>query len=120
MAVFTPFVFSAFSETSLVAVWERWYQYLRDNSDSVNLRDLAYTLHSRRTCFQVTTAIVAPSVENLIRKIAKIKDAEKDADTPTIIRIPRPKAPQSGGPRFLGIFVSTLPLRMGWSRSDVN
>ncbi|KAK0506975.1 hypothetical protein JMJ35_010675 [Cladonia borealis] len=103
VAVFTPFVFSVFSEISLVAILERWYQYLRDNSDSVNLRDLAYTLHSRRTCFQVTTAIVAPSVENLSRKIAKFKDAEKDADTPTIIRIPRPKAPQSGGPRFLGI-----------------
>lgn len=56
VAVFTPFVFSAFSETSLIAILEKFHQHLEDKSDSVNLRDLAYTLHSRRTGFQVTTA----------------------------------------------------------------
>nr|ANM86563.1 putative type I PKS [Cladonia uncialis subsp. uncialis] len=56
VAVFTPFVFSAFSETSLIAILEKFHQHLEGKSDSVNLRDLAYTLHSRRTGFQVTAA----------------------------------------------------------------
>lgn len=108
VAVFTPFVFSAFSETSLIANLERFHEYLQ-NSDSVNLRDLAYTLHSRRTGFQFTTAIAVSSMEDLSRKVAKIKDAEKDVDKPAIIRVPRRRASQVGGPRFLGIFVSALP-----------
>lgn len=120
IAVFTPFVFSAFSETSLIANLERFHEYLQDNSDSVDLRDLAYTLHSRRTGFQVTTAIAASSVEDLSRKVAKIKDAEKDADKPVITRVPRRRASQPGGPRFLGIFVSALPSRPGWNKSDIH
>lgn len=120
VTVFAPFVFSAFSETSLIANLERFHEYLQDNSDSVHLRDLAYTLHSRRTGFQVTTAIAASSVEDLSRKVAKIKDAEKDADKPAITRVPRRSVSQSGGPRFLGIFVSALPSRPECNDSDVH
>jgi len=116
VAVFTPFVFSAFSETSLIANLERFHEYLQENSDSVNLRDLAYTLHSRRTGFQVTTAIAASSVENLSCKVAKIMAAGKDADKPAITRVPRRRASQFGGPRFLGIFVSALLSRPGWNK----
>lgn len=116
VAVFTPFVFSAFSETSLIANLEGFHEYLRNNSDSVNLRDLAYTLHSRRTDFQVTTAIAASSMEHLIRKVAQIKNADK----PAITRVPRRKASQFGGPRFLGIFVSALPSSPGCKKSDVH
>lgn len=115
VAVFTPFVFSAFTETSLIAGLEKFQEYLLHNSDSINLRDLAYTLHSRRTGFQVTTAIVASSVEDFSRKIAKIKSAEKDAEKPAITRIPRQRVSQSGRPRFLGIFVSALPSRPEWN-----
>lgn len=116
VAVFTPFVFSAFSETSLIANLERFHEYLQNIPDSVNLRDLAYTLHHRRTGFQVTTAIAASSVEDLSRKVAKTKDADK----PAITRVPRRRASQSGGPRFLGIFVGLLPSRLGWKKSDVH
>ena len=108
-----PFVFSAFSETSLVASLEKFHDYMQDNADSLNLRDLAFTLHSRRTGFQVTTAITASSVENLCRKVAQIRDADKDAGKPAVTRIPRLRASQSGGPRFLGIFVSTLTQKPG-------
>jgi acyl transferase domain-containing protein len=108
VAVFTPFVFSAFSEASLIAYLERFHEYLQDHSDSVDLRDIAYTLHSRRTGFQVTTAIAASSVEDLSHKVATIKGAGKVADKPAIARIPRRGASQFEGPRFLGIFVSAL------------
>lgn len=118
--VFTPFVFSAFSETSLVASLEKFQEYILDNSDSINLRDLAYTLHSRRTGFQVTTAITASSVEDLIHKVAKFKSVEKDADKPLITRIPRQRASQPGRLRFLGIFVSALLSRPQWDKSDAH
>ena len=102
VAVFTPFVFSAFSETSLIANLERFQEYLQHNRESLNLRDLAFTMHSRRTEFQVTTAIAASSVEVLIRKVAEFKNADK----PAITQIPRRESSLSGIKRFLGIFVS--------------
>ena len=116
MAIFTPFVFSAFSETSLITILERFHQHLENNSDSVNLRDLAYTLHSRRTGFQITTAIAASSVEDLSRKIARITNAQEDDNTPVISRIPRRKDLHFGRPRFLGVFVSESPSELGLNK----
>lgn len=118
VAVFTPFVFSAFSETSLIANLERFHEYLQSNSNSVSLRDLAYTLSTRRTGFQFTAAIAASSVEDLSRKTANVKNAEIDAEKPAIIRVPRRRASQFEGPRFLGVFVSALPSAPGlkWIR----
>lgn len=118
VAVFTPFVFSAFSETSLITYLKSFHEYLQSNSNSVNLRDLAYTLGSQRTGFQVTTAIAASSVEDLSCKIAKVQNAERDADKPAIVRVPRRRTSQFGGPRFLGVFVSALPSRLCWNKSD--
>jgi hybrid polyketide synthase / nonribosomal peptide synthetase ACE1 len=118
--VFTPFVFSAFSEASLIANLESFHEYLQENLDSINLRDLAYTMYNRRTGFQVTTAIAASSVEDLSRKVAQIKDAGKDADKPAITRVPRQRASQSDRPRFLGIFVSVLRSSLGWNNQIID
>lgn len=106
VAVFTPFVFSAVSETSLLAYLQRFHEYLQKNAASLNLRDLGYTLNSRRTGFQVVTAIAASSVDELSRKIAMIRDGEEGDDKPVISRISRRMTSQHGGHRFLGVFVS--------------
>lgn len=50
LVVSMPFVFSAASEASLVSYLSAFCEYLRDN-ENVRLRDLAYTLHSRRIRF---------------------------------------------------------------------
>lgn len=120
VAVFTPFVFSAFSEASLLSVLEKYQEYLQNHSDTINLRDLAYTLHSRRTSFQFTSTVVASSVEDLSRNIAKYKNNDKDSDKPPITRVPRWNTSQSGGPRLLGVFVCASPSKQGWNKPDTH
>ncbi|KAL9093353.1 MAG: hypothetical protein Q9165_004094 [Trypethelium subeluteriae] len=73
-----PFVFSAASEASLVALLQAYSQLLKDNR-SINLRDLAWTLQSRRSVLPVKTAVAATSVDRLVSKIDK-----KLADLKTI------------------------------------
>ena len=108
VVVFTPFVFSAFSEKSLIAHLEKFHEYLQSSLAPIHLRDLAYTLHSRRTGFQIRTAIAASSVEDLSRKVAKVKATPKDGSDPAITRLSRQRASRSGRSRFLGIFVSAF------------
>ena len=120
VAIFTPFVFSAFTEKSLISNLEKFYEYLQYNSNSFNLRNIAYTLHSRRTCFQFTTAITSSSVEDLCRKVAKMIHTENDADNTPITRVPRQRTSQSSKPCFLGIFVSAFPSRPGGNKPGVH
>ncbi|KAI9035214.1 lovastatin nonaketide synthase [Aspergillus affinis] len=64
----TPFVFSAASERTLAAVLRNYAQHLK-TLDHVNLRSLAYTLHSRRSALPFRTAIWATSLQDLLSKI---------------------------------------------------
>ncbi|KAF4629401.1 hypothetical protein G7Y89_g8750 [Cudoniella acicularis] len=128
LTVFTPFVFSASSETSLAAYLAAFLDYVRANADKICLQNLAYTLHTRRTCLQVTTTIVAGTVDELCTKLevklqaaqrdsdAKLQAAQKDADglQPAFVRVrvPASRYESSGSgkskpkpkPRILGIF----------------
>ena len=106
VTAFLPFVFSAYSKSSLIGNLERVYEYLKGSSELLNLRDLAYTLSSRRTDFQFAAAVAAASVEDLSRKIANIKDVEKNAGESGNSQIFRRSHTQVDRPRFLGIFVS--------------
>ena len=105
--VFTPFVFSASSESSLIAYLAQFRDYLRANEANIDLRDLSYTLHSRRTYFQVTMAIAASTVDDLCAKInTKLQTADKkDPNSqPVVTRASRHKTSQSEKPLVLGVF----------------
>ncbi|TVY36834.1 Polyketide synthase-nonribosomal peptide synthetase [Lachnellula subtilissima] len=103
---YAPFVLSASSEASLVAYLEKLCHYLRrDDLSNICLRDLAYTLYRRRTCFQVTTAVSALTLNDLCTKLdAKIQAGQDDTDQPSMVRAlrHRPSSPEEF--RVLGIF----------------
>jgi hybrid polyketide synthase/nonribosomal peptide synthetase ACE1 len=54
-APFTPFPFSAVSETALVSLLKAYSDYLKAQ-DPINMRDLAWTLQTRRSVFPVRVA----------------------------------------------------------------
>lgn len=71
--VFTPFVFSAASEKSLKNYIESFTAHLEASQDTFDgmssLRNLAYTLHTRRSRFQYATAVAASSAAELVGKL---------------------------------------------------
>ncbi|RAK98120.1 putative hybrid PKS/NRPS enzyme EqiS-like protein [Aspergillus ibericus CBS 121593] len=92
----TPFVFSAQSERTLVAMLERFADYLQGDS-TPSLRDVAWTLHTKRSTFGVRSAITAANTDELISKVqAKLKAA---GETPVGV-----KSTSKRGDRILGIF----------------
>lgn len=98
VAPFTPFTFSAASEESLVALLQSYSGFLQTHN-KVNLRDLAWTLQSRRSALPVKTALSASTVENLVSQIGrKLEEAKKGSDTKIGVRS-RPDKP-----RLLGVF----------------
>ncbi|KAH8899038.1 hypothetical protein GQ53DRAFT_836980 [Thozetella sp. PMI_491] len=102
---FAPFVFSAFSRSSLITYMTHFRDYLQSNMHSISLHDLSYTLHSRRTCFRVATSITASSAKDLLTKLtAKIESNQEDTDQPIITRISRYKTPELGKHAILGVF----------------
>ncbi|KAK4194675.1 hypothetical protein QBC40DRAFT_318825 [Triangularia verruculosa] len=105
--VFTPFVFSAASEPALTAYLQHFRDYLKSNPD-VPLREIAYTLHSRRSGLQVTASITASSVEDLVVQLdAKLEIAgKKDSNDPAFTRLSRHKTqtPGSSNIQILGVF----------------
>jgi hybrid polyketide synthase/nonribosomal peptide synthetase ACE1 len=101
---FAPFVFSAASEKSLSSYMASFCEYLQANEAESSLRDLALTLHSRRTRFPFATTIAALTVQDLRDKIEhKLQTARTDTDQPVGIR---PSFKSSGGQKsqILGVF----------------
>lgn len=97
----TPFVFSALSEQSLVALLEQYSQYLTAHQDELDASDLAWTLYSRRSQFPVKTAFSARTIQQLIQKIDSKLAATKENATATIgIR----SSGKPATPRILGVF----------------
>ncbi|KAJ5922013.1 hypothetical protein N7516_009716 [Penicillium verrucosum] len=97
----TPFVFSALSEQSLVALLEQYSQYLTAHQDELDASDLAWTLYSRRSQLPVKTAFSARTIQQLIQKIDSKLEATKDKATATIgIR----SSGKPATPRILGVF----------------
>lgn len=98
--VLAPFKFSAASEQALVSNLSAYSSYLATNS-SVDLRDLAWTLNSRRSSLAVRTTLPGTTVEQLRSNIAsKLNDIEnKD----TVVGV-RPKSLSGLKPKLLGIF----------------
>ncbi|KAF1994667.1 hypothetical protein P154DRAFT_581615 [Amniculicola lignicola CBS 123094] len=105
-AVFTPFVFSALSEASLRATLARYQEYLKKDGAEISLRDLSYTLRSRRSVFQFTTAITASDVGGLVSAIdGVLQEDTTSTKKPSIRRVHRENDTEDhNGPSILGIF----------------
>lgn len=94
-----PFNFSASSEKSLVDLLANHAEYLR-NHNSVNLRDLAFTLNVRRSTLPIRTSIAASTREDLVSKLDALVSDPKGFT----------KASSSGSqntdgsPKLLGVF----------------
>lgn len=66
-----PFVFSANSARSLKALLSSYLKHLRENT-STSLKDLAWTLSSRRSTLPVRISITAGSRETLLQKLEAV------------------------------------------------
>ncbi|KAK3317501.1 putative polyketide synthase [Cercophora scortea] len=107
--VFTPFVFSAFSEHSLRHMLLGYADYLKkllrdDRTESPSLSDLAWTLRHRRSILPYRISFSALTIQDLQAKItARLEDQE----TPSIgikaaLTSPSPAGQQPA--RILGVF----------------
>lgn len=75
--LFTPYVFSARSETSLRAYLLKFAAYLQLNHSSIDPQDLAFTLRQRRNLFPYRIAYTAQSLESLRDQIlSSLSDKE--------------------------------------------
>ncbi|KAI1376083.1 putative polyketide synthase [Hypoxylon crocopeplum] len=98
---FTPFVFSAATETALESIIAAYSTHLEINP-KIDIGDLSYTLHSRRSAFGVRTSFSASSARQLYSKLkehlAQVQDGSSENVQNAGIR------PTSDPPRVLGIF----------------
>ncbi|KAI0398721.1 putative polyketide synthase [Xylaria palmicola] len=94
--IFTPFLFSAVSQVSLIAMLRNYAEYLGDGATDINIHDLAWTLRRRRSGLTWRTAIVASSAEDLKNQICTI--LENHDTSPGIRALPPTQQ------RILGIF----------------
>ncbi|KAJ3578897.1 hypothetical protein NPX13_g1668 [Xylaria arbuscula] len=100
--LFSPFVFSAASSSSLLAYISRMYDYLHQNGTVVDARNLAYTLHSRRSRHSVGLALSADSIEELCIELKKtMQEAQKDSKA---YFKSTPSLRTAKTPRILGVF----------------
>ncbi|KAL7772833.1 hypothetical protein CFE70_002796 [Pyrenophora teres f. teres 0-1] len=77
--VFMPFVFSAASQKSLRNYLKSLASHLEHNAENLRLRDLAYTLHSRRSRFPYALSVVAHDGPALRKKLEELL-AESEAN----------------------------------------
>ncbi|GAB1314574.1 hypothetical protein MFIFM68171_04784 [Madurella fahalii] len=98
---FSPFVFSALTETSLVALLQQYSEILKDRCDDIDTSDLAWTLHTRRSQLTTRATFSASSIQQLITKIdSKLENVKKNTGTAIGIR----SSGKPGAPRILGVF----------------
>lgn len=97
---FSPFVFSALTETSLVVLLEQYARALKIR-DGIDASDLAWTLHSRRSQHPTRVAFSATTIQQLSAKIAnKLTAVENSIGTAIGIR----SNGKSTTPLILGVF----------------
>ncbi|KAI1367101.1 PKS-NRPS hybrid [Xylaria arbuscula] len=95
-SVYTPFVFSAATETALTGRIEKYRDYLASGkaSAATRLRDLSYTLSNRRSVHPWRAVVPATSnVDELIKKLDDCSDFTNENSKG-----------QSAKPRILGVF----------------
>ncbi|KAL8678456.1 MAG: hypothetical protein Q9186_005194 [Xanthomendoza sp. 1 TL-2023] len=98
-AIFSPFTFSASTESSLVSQLKVTLEYLAQMPPP-DIRDLSFSLNRCRTVFPTKVAFAAQSVEELHSKIQKaLKAVEEDANMQVGV-----KSSSTVSPTILGIF----------------
>ena len=96
-----PFLFSALSETSLVALLEQYSEFLKTHHNDIDASNLAWTLHSRRSQFPVKAAFSALTIQQLSSKIDnKLAAVKQNAGTAIGTR----STGKPAAPRVLGVF----------------
>jgi malonyl CoA-acyl carrier protein transacylase/SAM-dependent methyltransferase/NAD(P)-dependent dehydrogenase (short-subunit alcohol dehydrogenase family)/acyl carrier protein len=95
---FTPFIFSATSESTLISTLRNHLDYLNAHNHEVNLRDLAWTLQYKRSQFSFIYPISATTHEDLVRQL------EAAVKSPKIISRNTSCLSQAAQPRIMGIF----------------
>ncbi|KAF3911584.1 hypothetical protein ABW21_db0206483 [Orbilia brochopaga] len=96
-----PFLFSANSNTSLSSTIQKIATYL-ENSNSIDLRSLAWTLWQHRTVLPVKVSFASATKEGLLAALKQHIRKNKDASANVGIRSRRFGA--ENPPRILGIF----------------
>ncbi|KAI2473089.1 hypothetical protein F4781DRAFT_427851 [Annulohypoxylon bovei var. microspora] len=100
---FCPFIFSAASEVSLIHYLETFCNYLKTKGTNVNMRDLAYTLHFRRTRFPFVATFSASTVKQLASKIEQYVEKLK-VDAGDLLGAQASITSDGPKPRVLAIF----------------
>ncbi|PKY00558.1 hypothetical protein P168DRAFT_260046 [Aspergillus campestris IBT 28561] len=84
-----PLKFSAYNEKALLSVVENYAAFLRQNQQTVNLRDLVWTLHTRRSHLPVKVAFcglsasdIADQMENKLESVKKTPGTELGTCSP--------------------------------------
>ncbi|KAJ5970419.1 polyketide synthase/peptide synthetase [Penicillium vulpinum] len=96
-----PFVFSGSSEASLLNILDFYTSFLQD-TPTVNLQDLSWSLHARRTELPFKTAISARDTDSLKKKLQEtIKRGRASTEATVGVRT---AGPSSDGRRILGVF----------------
>ncbi|KAI8952322.1 hypothetical protein F4801DRAFT_599995 [Xylaria longipes] len=98
---FSPFVFSAGSENTLIATLRSYRDYLAHHEKDIALRNLAWTLSSRRSTLQSRIALSATNCSNLAAKIDETIDSLEESGSS---REPGRRKPGSAKLRILGVF----------------
>ncbi len=97
---FTPFIFSAASEISLINQLKAYSTHLKTHHGSIDPSDLAWTLHSRRSQLSTKTSFSALTIEQLTSEIdTKLTEVSQKAGTTIGIR-----SNTKAAPRLLGVF----------------
>lgn len=101
-ASFLPFLFAAASEKSLLETISAYGSWIRNNSSTVNLRDLAWTLSTRRSTLPVRTSVSASSLANLATKLEHLRHTS--GGTSIHVATAKPSKGTRKRPRLLGVF----------------
>ncbi|TQS33033.1 hypothetical protein Golomagni_06637, partial [Golovinomyces magnicellulatus] len=101
--LYTPLVISANTESALRAYLSRFADYLSDKTMS-DLRNIAFTLNSRRSQLSVTTSLYAASIEDVKSQIQHKLEAAEKQNQPTGIRSKYSASTHSKSPSVLAVF----------------
>ncbi|KAI8623712.1 putative hybrid NRPS/PKS enzyme [Xylariaceae sp. FL1651] len=99
---FTPFVFSAVSEGSLVAQLRAYSDHLKIHSN-IDPCDLAWTLQARRSHFPLKIAFSALTIKQLVTKLDEKLETLK-AKPGTTLGVRANSRQTTASPRILGVF----------------
>ncbi|KAI1423496.1 putative polyketide synthase [Xylaria sp. FL1777] len=105
--LFVPFVFSAYSESSLATMLRDYSAFLNADGKDINIHDLAWTLRHRRSLLGWRTSVIASSPYDLATKLLNhVNEHESNAGV---------RALADTNDRILGIFTGqgAQYMRMG-------